>query len=204
MSSKIKASIAKSLLSKKEYRDAFVRQLVTQGVGLQIREVRKSLNLNQSALSKKIGNSGQPEISRWEKGEVVPSLTTLLKLASAFDVGLVVTFVPFSEIVDFAESRTTEKNRPVTLAKDAALRLMASLHTQSIPRPAAFLPDTTEVARVPGPEITAGITGTSPSTLRAVPAREKHSTPIVRVKARERSRLGRIRTVSVWGPLRPR
>jgi hypothetical protein len=47
--------------------------------------------------------SAQESISLWEKpGYGRLTLSTLIRLASAFDVGLMVRFVPYSELVDRA------------------------------------------------------------------------------------------------------
>ncbi len=121
-----KLTIAKSLRNK-EYRDAFVEEHVTQGIALQIRAIRKSQKLTQKDLSLKIGNSGQNEISRWENLEKRPSLSSLLKLASALDVGLIVTFVPFSRIVEYADSRTPDTIEPTSYEHDQDLRKMERL-----------------------------------------------------------------------------
>lgn len=91
-------------LTNKEYRDALIAEEINVGLPMQIREMRESREWKQTEVAKKIGTE-QPRITVMEKpGYGNFSLTTLKKLASVFDVGLIVSFVPFSEMIDFRES----------------------------------------------------------------------------------------------------
>ena len=70
---------------------------------LQIRELRKRREWTQPQLAEKAG-MGQPRISELEKpGERRLTIEALLRLASAFDIGLQVRFVPFGELIDWSE-----------------------------------------------------------------------------------------------------
>lgn len=85
-------------LDKKPYRDAFVRANISHGVAYQIKTIRKSKGISQYELARKIGASSQSIISRLEDpsyGKI--SITTLEKIASAFDLALIVKFSSFSE-----------------------------------------------------------------------------------------------------------
>jgi transcriptional regulator with XRE-family HTH domain len=89
-----------SKLDKKEYRDAMVRANVSHGVSYQIKTIRKSLGLSQAELAVKIGAKSQSIISRLEDpsyGKI--SITTLEKIASAFDVALTVKFSSFGDFL---------------------------------------------------------------------------------------------------------
>jgi transcriptional regulator with XRE-family HTH domain len=91
-------------LTNKQYRDALVSEEIDVGLPMQLREMRESRGWKQSEVAQKIGTS-QPRFPVMEKpGYGNFSLTTLKKLASVFDVGLIVSFVPFSEMIDFRES----------------------------------------------------------------------------------------------------
>jgi transcriptional regulator with XRE-family HTH domain len=91
-------------LTDKEYRDAFVSEEIDTGLPMQIHEMRESRGWKQNEVAEKIGTR-QPRFSVMEKpGYGNFSLNTLKKLASVFDVGLIVSFVPFSEMIDFTES----------------------------------------------------------------------------------------------------
>ena len=71
---------------------------------LHIRELRKSREWTQPELAKRAGMK-QPRISELEKpGERKLSIETLLRLASAFDVGLQVRFVSIGELIDWSEN----------------------------------------------------------------------------------------------------
>lgn len=93
-------------LTDKEYRDAFISEEIDVGLPMQLRAMRESRNWSQKFVAEKTGTK-QPRFSLMEKpGYGNFSLNTLKKLASLFDVGLIVSFVPFSEIIDFVESMT--------------------------------------------------------------------------------------------------
>jgi len=91
-------------LTSKEYRDAFVASLLRIGLPMQCRALRESREWTQPELAEAAGMS-QPRISEIERpGERKLNLETLLRLASAFDVGLQVRFVPFSKLIDDDDS----------------------------------------------------------------------------------------------------
>lgn len=82
----------------KEYRDAFVEEFLQTGVAFQIRALRQREKWSQEELGKKAGKP-QSVISRLEDpdyGKV--TLSTLLSMASLFDVALLVRFVSFGEL----------------------------------------------------------------------------------------------------------
>lgn len=86
-------------LKSKEYRDAFVSELIDTGIPFQIRALRKQRNWTQKELSEKSGMV-QERISVLEDPNYAKlTLNTLKRLASAFDIGLLVRFVPISDLV---------------------------------------------------------------------------------------------------------
>ncbi|MBI3799144.1 MAG: helix-turn-helix transcriptional regulator [Deltaproteobacteria bacterium] len=90
-------------LQDKAYRDAFVGSQINIELAFQIRALREKRGWTQGQLAKKAGMA-QPRISAIEtpgKGKL--NLETLRRLASAFDVGLTVRFVPFSEMIEWVE-----------------------------------------------------------------------------------------------------
>ena len=94
-------------LSNKESRDAFVDAEISTTVSFQIREMRKARDWTQEELANRIG-SDQPTISKFEDPDYATfAITSLKRLASAFDVALAVRFVPFSQLVDDTVSSTT-------------------------------------------------------------------------------------------------
>lgn len=93
--------IANSLRDK-EYRDLFVSGHIHRGIAHQLRKMRDSRGWTQAELGERSGMA-QEQLSRLENPDNERlSLRTLKRLASAFDVALVVRFVPFSNLVDWA------------------------------------------------------------------------------------------------------
>jgi transcriptional regulator with XRE-family HTH domain len=82
-------------------RKQFVESNLNKAIAYQIRGTRDRLGWSQEKLAEKVGMN-QNAISRLESPDYgKPTLTTLKRLASAFDVAVVVRFVPFSELVDW-------------------------------------------------------------------------------------------------------
>lgn len=99
MSLSSRTRIIRRLLGEKAYRDAYVLEHIKNGVAFQIRTNREDRNWTQGKLGEVAGKP-RNVISRLEDpnyGKL--TLATLLEIASAFDVGLLVKFVPFSRLV---------------------------------------------------------------------------------------------------------
>lgn len=97
------ASFSERLLNKllgKKYRDAYVRENVRTGIAYQIRAMREQRNsMSQEALGKLL-DKPQSTVSRLEDADYGKhTLQTLLEVASAFDVALLVQFVTHSEFL---------------------------------------------------------------------------------------------------------
>ena len=91
------------LKKSKEDRDAFVASQISVGLPFQIRALRNSRGWNQKQLAD-AASMLQPRISAMERpGGGQLNLETLRRIASAFDVGLLVRFVPFTELVKFSQ-----------------------------------------------------------------------------------------------------
>ncbi len=92
----------------REYRDALNVENVYGGICAQIRALREQREMSQAQLGRK-ANMAQERISILEdpNAETKPTLNTMLRIASAFDVGLDVRFVPFSTVLD----RSTNTNQ---------------------------------------------------------------------------------------------
>jgi transcriptional regulator with XRE-family HTH domain len=86
-------------LANKEYREALAVEHVNTTLAIQIRKMRESRNWNQDDLAGLLGKH-QETISQWENPDYGRhTITTLKSLAAAFDVALLVKFIPFSELV---------------------------------------------------------------------------------------------------------
>jgi transcriptional regulator with XRE-family HTH domain len=95
-------------LQDKEYRDLFVAEEIATGLPFQLRAMRQARGWSQQELAERAGMT-QEGISRLESlnyGRF--TLTTLKRLASAFDVALVVRFEPFGRLVDWAANMSPE------------------------------------------------------------------------------------------------
>lgn len=88
-----------SKLRNPEYRKAYVASQITVGIPFQIKALQKSRDWTQTRLGD-LANMAQPRISKLlNPGEEEPNIRTLRRIAEAFDCGLMVSFVPFSELV---------------------------------------------------------------------------------------------------------
>jgi transcriptional regulator with XRE-family HTH domain len=95
----------KSLIARirrsKEARKQFTESHLNKGLAYQLRATRDKLGWSQEELAKE-AHMNQNAISRLESQDYgKPTITTLKRLAAAMDVGLVVRFVPFSEMVNW-------------------------------------------------------------------------------------------------------
>ncbi len=87
-------------LQDKTYRDLFVTEQIDTGLSFQIRAMRQARGWTQEELAARIGMK-QEGVSRLESLDYGRfTLTTLKRLASVFDVALVVRFVPFSDLAE--------------------------------------------------------------------------------------------------------
>lgn len=86
-------------LTEKDMRDAYLEEQTRTKLAQQIRALQIQRDLSQSKLGQALGKP-QSNIARLEDREVARyTLSTLFELASAFDVGLVVEFVPYEEFL---------------------------------------------------------------------------------------------------------
>lgn len=91
-------------LQDKGYRESYVASQIRIGLPFQIRALRLSRGWTQDQLAEATGMA-QPRICEIEKpGQRKLNLETLLRLAAGLDVGLLVAFVPFGELIDRLEA----------------------------------------------------------------------------------------------------
>lgn len=89
-------------MRRKAYRDAFVSSHVSETVAAQIALLRAEQGWTQTEFGAKTGMK-QSRISALEDpNNENHEIATLKRIASAFDVGLTVRFVPYSEIVKWS------------------------------------------------------------------------------------------------------
>jgi len=108
-------------LQDKEGRDFYVADHINIGIPLQIRALReqKGREWTQQELAERAGMK-QERISAIENPNYKNAFTlsTLLRLASAFDVALIVRFVPMGELVKWELSLSPDKLEAVSFEED--------------------------------------------------------------------------------------
>jgi transcriptional regulator with XRE-family HTH domain len=98
-------AILQRLRRSREARARFLDSNLSKELAFQLRSLREKKSWSQPELAK-MTDTSQNAISRLENPNYgKATLTTLKKLAAVYDVGLVVRFVPFSQLVNW-ESRT--------------------------------------------------------------------------------------------------
>jgi len=109
-------------LRDKEFRGQFIDEHINVGIAFQIRSLRNRLNLKQSELAELLGVK-QPLVSSRENPNYGKyTLNTLKDLAKAFDVGLLVRFVPFSTLIDWTVDLTSDAIAPPSFNEEEKLR----------------------------------------------------------------------------------
>ena len=107
-------------LDDEEYRQAFNEDLLGAYLALQIRTLREANGWTQKDFES-IAGKKQPTISQWEDPNYGKySLTTLKRLAKAFDVGLLVRFVSFSELANWVVDVDADRLRPASYKEEAS------------------------------------------------------------------------------------
>lgn len=98
MSLSSRRSVVSRLTKSKAYRDAYVLEHIKNGLAFQIRTLREERDWTQGKLGE-IAKKPRNVISRLEDPNYGKfTLATLLEIASAFDVGLLVKFIPLSRL----------------------------------------------------------------------------------------------------------
>ena len=127
-----------------EYRKAFVASQINFGIPFQVRALLKRRGQTQEWLAAKTGML-QPRISGlMTPGKTRPNTETLRRLAEAFDCGLVVRFVPFSELARWSASFDPAAFDVPEFEKDLGFieRKMPEVATTSTPVVAGTLVET--------------------------------------------------------------
>lgn len=108
-------------LQDKATRDAFVSSQMSIPLAFQILALREQRGWTQKQLAEKAGML-QPRINALERPSgSEPNLRTLKRLASAFDVALIVRFAPYSELIKWTESFSPDSFEVPSFFDDLAL-----------------------------------------------------------------------------------
>jgi len=109
-------------------RVAYTRATTSINVASQIKALRRRRKMTQEELSKLV-STGQPRISAMERPGELLTVDTLVKLASAFGVGLMVKFVPFSEMLNWENSYRQDSFDATSIEKDTEFLEPKSIKT---------------------------------------------------------------------------
>lgn len=118
-----------------QYRKAFVASQINFGIPFQVRALLKRRGQTQEWLAAKAGML-QPRISGlMTPGKTRPNIETLRRLAEAFDCGLVIRFVSFSELARWSACFDPEDFDVPEFEKDLGFieRKMPEVATTSTP-----------------------------------------------------------------------
>ena len=103
----------------KTYRDTFVAAHLSTNIAAQLKTMRESRGWSKKTLAEKAGMSPSrisvmedPSYDRF-------TLSTLRRLASAFDVALITRYVAFSELVDWVSALSPEKLAVPSFGEDS-------------------------------------------------------------------------------------
>lgn len=113
-----KSQLINKLKNSKKSRASYVRSLVSVNIASQTRALRRRQNMTQKKLADE-AEMLQPRISVIERpGESQYTLETLIRLAAAFKVGLIVKFAPLSEMLKWENEFSQDTFNVVTVDKD--------------------------------------------------------------------------------------
>jgi transcriptional regulator with XRE-family HTH domain len=142
---------------RKEYRDGYVAEHTRTGIAYQIRAMREGRGWAQKKLANEL-KKPPSVVSRLEDPDYgKPSVQTLLEIASAFDVALLIQFVSYPEFL----RRTRDVSPEALDATSFDLK-------QFMPIPGVRI---TPIASTPSAEVVMGRFGSSESIAIAVPQR---------------------------------
>jgi transcriptional regulator with XRE-family HTH domain len=107
-----------------EFRKQLIDEHINVGIAFQIRGLRNRRKLRQKDLAEQLGVK-QPLVSAWENPNYGNySLNTLKDMAKAFDVGLLVRFVPFSTLVNWTLNVTPNVIAPPSFGEEKRLAVI--------------------------------------------------------------------------------
>ena len=143
-------------LKNKEYRDAFVTAYIDTGIPFQVRALREHSGFTQKALAERTGMK-QERISAIENPNYKNAFTlsTLKRLASAFDIALIVRFAPISQLVDWELKLRPESLQAVSFNEDPYFKETPQKENDT----AYFQPETRNFTRIGSGGVCVGVEG---------------------------------------------
>lgn len=111
-------------LDDREMRSSYVHAQTCTRLANQIRTLRVQREWTQEQLGQEMGGRPQGNVARLEdRAQLNPRLSTLAELAAAFDVGLIIKFVPYRDFLIDTRDLTPE-NLQVESFQRSALDLL--------------------------------------------------------------------------------
>lgn len=113
-----------------EARKQFIDEHINVGIAFQIRSIRNRQELSQVDLAELLrGKHSQPQISEWENPNHSGNynLGTLKELAKAFDVGLLVRFVPFKTLIEWTVDLDSDDIAPPSFGQESEIHGKAEI-----------------------------------------------------------------------------
>jgi transcriptional regulator with XRE-family HTH domain len=126
-----RSKMISKLINSRDTRESYVRSKLSVLLPAQIRSLRLRREMKQAVLGTE-AEMKQGRISSLERiGEASFSIETLIRLASAFRVGLIVKFVPMSEMLAWENSFMPDEFDVVPVEKDEAFINYGSVQVKS-------------------------------------------------------------------------
>jgi transcriptional regulator with XRE-family HTH domain len=115
-----------------KYRESYIRASITVNLPSQIRALRLGIPMTQKEFAT-ASEMKQPRISAMEKpGATRFNIETLIRVAATCGVGLIVKFVPISEMIAWENSFSQDKFKVAAFQKDPGLKPAAAMSGGSI------------------------------------------------------------------------
>jgi transcriptional regulator with XRE-family HTH domain len=133
-------------------REAYTRSKISVNIPSQIRALRRRRKLTQQELAQE-ADMKQSRISAMERPGTKLNIETLIRIAAAFRTGLVVTFAPFSDMLDWENSFSQDSFDAAKIEDDwkfKGRRVAARYRQRSAKRNVSLIPGTTGTSTNPG------------------------------------------------------
>jgi len=139
-----KVTLVTKLVANKKFRDAYVYEHVRNGVPFQIRTLREERGWTQGKLGE-VSAKPRNVITRLEDPNYGKfTLKTLLEIASAFDVAVLIKFVPFSRLLrEYDDTSPSALGAPSIL--EETRRLTRWARTKDAPNASAQGPESPQL-----------------------------------------------------------
>lgn len=115
------------LLKNPAFRGQFVGDYVHEMIATQVREIREKRPWTQAVLGDAADGMQQTQISRLEDPEYARvTVNSLLRIARAFDLALIVRLAPFSDFLDWVVTATPKTVAPDSYAEEQRRAALAA------------------------------------------------------------------------------